>query len=295
MTNPSVPSSKPLVKRLGVCLMDMKFLILSLLMFSSLGLISHQAFAFEYIQDERIEWVEGIQLSWSDFKGEVGVVPDNYSRSYESGAYITTWVEANWSWNQFSVSPCEYEIKKINSSAYFLPYSSWFKPDGIGISDYSLHHELGHFHIAKYHANEFQKLEGQRFACPNGIYDISEIEKNIHRMFDEQIVKVNEMDSLYDFETKGSGNITKQNEWNQKINDMLSRHHENFPGYYFVEETCCNGSDFDTPKDVEEKIDKIPEWVRNIFIWYGEKSISEDEVLNAIKFLINQGIIDLNY
>ena len=39
---------------------------------------------------------------------------------------------------------------------------------------------------------------------------------------------------------------------------------------------------------------KIPDWVRNIFIWYGEEQISEDELLNAIKFLVNQGIINLN-
>jgi hypothetical protein len=38
---------------------------------------------------------------------------------------------------------------------------------------------------------------------------------------------------------------------------------------------------------------KIPEWVRNIFMWYGEGQISEDDVLNAIKFLIENKIIQL--
>lgn len=36
---------------------------------------------------------------------------------------------------------------------------------------------------------------------------------------------------------------------------------------------------------------KIPSWVRNIFIWYGDGKISDNEVLNAITYLINQGII----
>jgi len=36
---------------------------------------------------------------------------------------------------------------------------------------------------------------------------------------------------------------------------------------------------------------KIPEWVRNIFIWYAENQISEDELLNAIQFLLDQGIL----
>ena len=43
-----------------------------------------------------------------------------------------------------------------------------------------------------------------------------------------------------------------------------------------------------------EEIRKIPEWVKNIFTWYSQDQISEDEVLNAIKFLVNQGIIDLD-
>jgi L-ascorbate metabolism protein UlaG (beta-lactamase superfamily) len=39
---------------------------------------------------------------------------------------------------------------------------------------------------------------------------------------------------------------------------------------------------------------KIPEWVRNIFIWYGEGQISEDDVLNAITFLIENQIIQID-
>ena len=46
--------------------------------------------------------------------------------------------------------------------------------------------------------------------------------------------------------------------------------------------------------DDMEEIQKIPDWVKNIFTWYSQDQISEDEVLNAIKFLINQGIIDLD-
>ena len=44
----------------------------------------------------------------------------------------------------------------------------------------------------------------------------------------------------------------------------------------------------------ENSEQKIPEWVRNIFIWYSQDQISEDEVLNAIKFLINQKIIEID-
>jgi len=51
-------------------------------------------------------------------------------------------------------------------------------------------------------------------------------------------------------------------------------------------------------EEIEDKIEeetetKIPEWVRNIFIWYGEDKIPEDELIGALKFLIKEGIITL--
>ena len=36
---------------------------------------------------------------------------------------------------------------------------------------------------------------------------------------------------------------------------------------------------------------KIPSWAKNIFVWYGQDKISEDELLNAIEFLLNDGLI----
>ena len=43
----------------------------------------------------------------------------------------------------------------------------------------------------------------------------------------------------------------------------------------------------------EESTEKIPNWVRQIFIWYADNQIAEAELLNAIKFLVQQGIIEL--
>ena len=33
---------------------------------------------------------------------------------------------------------------------------------------------------------------------------------------------------------------------------------------------------------------KVPDWVRNIFVWYAEDKVSEEELLGAIEFLINK-------
>jgi len=43
-----------------------------------------------------------------------------------------------------------------------------------------------------------------------------------------------------------------------------------------------------------ENTPKIPSWIKNIFILYSEGSITENELLSALKFLIEQGIIEIN-
>jgi len=47
-------------------------------------------------------------------------------------------------------------------------------------------------------------------------------------------------------------------------------------------------------KHFVEEISKIPDWVKNIFVWYGQDQVSEDELLNAIKYLINEKILIVN-
>lgn len=42
-----------------------------------------------------------------------------------------------------------------------------------------------------------------------------------------------------------------------------------------------------------EQIRLVPQWVRDIFVWYADELVSEEELLNAIKFLIDQRIIIL--
>jgi hypothetical protein len=42
------------------------------------------------------------------------------------------------------------------------------------------------------------------------------------------------------------------------------------------------------------KTTKIPEWINNIFVLYSNGSITENELLSALKFLIEQGILEIN-
>jgi len=46
-----------------------------------------------------------------------------------------------------------------------------------------------------------------------------------------------------------------------------------------------------TPSEVSINESKIPEWVKNTMKWYVEGKVSEDEMINALQFLIKEGII----
>ncbi|HXV66929.1 MAG TPA: hypothetical protein VD731_06885 [Nitrosopumilaceae archaeon] len=70
----------------------------------------------------------------------------------------------------------------------------------------------------------------------------------------------------------------------------------NFPDYTIEQaiELAIPSSISDIPIDSDqndESNSKLPQWVKNIFIWYAEEKISEDELLGAIQFLLDQGIL----
>jgi len=50
----------------------------------------------------------------------------------------------------------------------------------------------------------------------------------------------------------------------------------------------------DTDEDSIEP-PKIPSWVHDIFVWYAEESISENELLASLEYLISQGIINVDF
>ena len=57
------------------------------------------------------------------------------------------------------------------------------------------------------------------------------------------------------------------------------------------------GEENDQSSETESELintTKIPDWVKNIFVLYSYDEISEDELINALTFLIDQGIIEIN-
>ena len=57
-----------------------------------------------------------------------------------------------------------------------------------------------------------------------------------------------------------------------------------------LEEETKQESEIET---ILESESKIPSWVHDIFVWYAEETISENELLAALEYLISQGTIDV--
>ena len=66
-----------------------------------------------------------------------------------------------------------------------------------------------------------------------------------------------------------------------------------------IEELTTSNSTSDVVEDSEESEiedlveleSKIPSWVHDIFVWYADEIISENELLTALQYLIEQGIL----
>ena len=61
-----------------------------------------------------------------------------------------------------------------------------------------------------------------------------------------------------------------------------------------VHRDICTHKTVETTISVIGEESKIPDWVRNVFVWYAEDTISEKELLQALQFLINEKIIIVN-
>jgi hypothetical protein len=57
-------------------------------------------------------------------------------------------------------------------------------------------------------------------------------------------------------------------------------------------QTIRSSLELETDIDIETP-QKIPDWVKNTMGWFADGLISEDEMISAIQFLINEGIIKL--
>jgi len=222
------------------------------------------------------------QLSWSDFKGVV----ERSGPTKDFDATTRWWFSSTWNFKETDSSICEYKFTNVTPVASFRQFDSWVKQDIKSASEL-LKHEQGHLDIAEIHARGFEsELLGKRFSCPGGVYNKDKINEVTSQVFQEYLTDTREMGQLYDTETNHFKNKQEQADWNEKIGCMLQN---NGPSSYCLSLKTLTTASSKTVPTIDNS--KIPGWVKNIFLWYGQDQISENELLDAIKYLINEGIL----
>ncbi len=73
--------------------------------------------------------------------------------------------------------------------------------------------------------------------------------------------------------------------------DVLHTGYEKIP---IISEKSERATDKEMVSEPEANTEvNLPDWIRDLFIWYGEGKIGDKEIVKALEFLIKQGIIKI--
>lgn len=139
------------------------------------------------------------KLKWSDFQGEVPGDSEFHALTHSA-------ISLDF---QGEGTILEFKIQSI-----FDPKKSWKR---VGVDDYVLNHEQGHFDITEYHARLLRKkLKTAKYKS------FSTVSQDIQEMFNLSYTSANEMQIQYDEQTRHSIDRKKQKKWDKKIKKLLS-------------------------------------------------------------------------
>ena len=154
------------------------------------------AILFATNQSNLIEWSRERKLTWSDFKAQ----PDKNSTN---AALTSSSINIEFGYTSTGL--------KYNIKCRFDQNLSW----GRIKSDYILAHEQGHFDIAEIHARKLNKLlKAYKF-------NNRTVGQDVNKIYDTVMKEHHALQSQYDLETNYSRDPAKQNEWNEKIIQLL--------------------------------------------------------------------------
>jgi hypothetical protein len=160
-------------------------------------LLSLNAFIFENLKAQTLNWEER-KLRLDDFKATELSID---TLAAQASVFIGMAQKSNGEDLVFSIKAC------------FEQSESWIKL--AHQNQETLNHEQGHFDITEIYARVIiKRLSSKKFS----INDVSEAE-NIYR---EVVQEMNDLQILYDLETKGGTIIKKQREWLLKIQGLIS-------------------------------------------------------------------------
>ncbi len=147
-----------------------------------------------------IPWSSDLRLSWDDFKG----LPTNERAAAITASGITY---------KFSSSSLEDEVEiDFSVTAHFYPNKSWYNPTLVNAT--ILEHEQRHFDISEIFARKMRKLMATtKFT--------KDVRKEVKAIYKEINARMNEFQNEYDKDTNFSRDLSRQEFWNKRINDLL--------------------------------------------------------------------------
>lgn len=176
--------------------------------------------------ENKLFWIKNQHFGWEYFQGTVGEFPDYYKRGSSNNiAFTNTATDTEWNFTKTSSIICQFQITKMNSTAFLVMGRSWVKEGEQ--SNLLLNHEKRHFDITEIHTRMIEsELLFKILSCPNGEYDENEINRFIGHLRNSILDKNQQMQDQYDADT-GNGNPSHpmQREWNSKIDSDLQKYY----------------------------------------------------------------------
>lgn len=156
------------------------------------------ALSFMPANDLCKRWDKNVKLTWGDFTGIVPVNPQHGAITHAGINYTSSFIN---------------DTLNLDIIACFTKNQSWV--DVEKESDYALDHEQRHFDIAEINARKFRQYALKW----DGKYNITTYLSDGSDIF---FKSMNDMQTLYDKETRHSQNKPFQQKWDKKIDSLLN-------------------------------------------------------------------------
>jgi hypothetical protein len=151
-----------------------------------------------------LAWSESRRLSWSDFLG----MPQMASEASATTAYVIS-----------CETECDGDTFTFRVTTMFLPDRSWVKPGILSLGGPSrriLLHEQTHFDLGEVHARELRRALGElQDPCTRSRDERNAIIARVLRVDEEA-------QHRYDLETESGANLSRQAEWDSRVERQLS-------------------------------------------------------------------------
>jgi|TARA_B110000908_G_C10073402_1_gene366153 hypothetical protein len=158
--------------------------------FSAMGL-----FFLPSMGEEKIEWTEGYNLQWTDFKAKTAVRYGFVASTSSGIAYSYSYREVNGD-----------KKIKVNVVCNFYPQKSWYSKNDA--TDYILKHEQTHFDISELYKRIYKERINKTHFSDN---IKEELEALFYQTEDERVAM------QHKFDTESDHSKNKKKNWNGKL------------------------------------------------------------------------------